>query len=76
MQAHLDLRGKWLMPVHNGTIDLGLHAWHVPFDRITGLAARQGVYLATPQMGEAVDLTQPQKGNKWWLAMLEEEMAQ
>jgi len=33
------------------------------------------VHLATPQMGETVDLTQPQKGNKWWLAMLEEEMA-
>ena len=75
LQAHLDLRGKWLMPVHNGTFDLGLHAWHEPFDRITGLAAKQGVHLATPQMGETVDLTQPQKGNKWWLAMLEEEMA-
>ena len=75
LQAHLDLRGKWLMPVHNGTFDLGLHAWHEPFDRITGLAAKQGVHLATPQMGETVDLTQPQKGNKWWLVMLEEEMA-
>ena len=75
LQAHLDLRGKWLMPVHNGTFDLGLHAWHEPFDRITGLAAKQGVNLATPEMGEAVDLTQPQKGKKWWLAMLEEEMA-
>jgi len=75
LQAHLDLRGKWLMPVHNGTFDLGLHAWHEPFDRITGLAARQGVNLATPQMGEAVDLAQPKQGEKWWLAMLEEEMA-
>ena len=76
LQAHLDLRGKWLMPVHNGTFDLGLHAWHEAFDRITGLAAKQGVNLATPQMGEAVDLKQPKKGDKWWLAMLEEEMAQ
>ena len=76
LQAHLDLRGKWLMPVHNGTFDLGLHAWHEPFDRITGLAAKQGVHLATPQMGEAVDLAQPKKGEKWWLAMLEEEMSQ
>ncbi len=74
LQAHLDLRGKWLMPVHNGTFDLGLHAWHEPFDRITGLAAKRGVRLATPQMGEAVDLAQPTKGEKWWLAMLEEEM--
>ena len=74
LQAHLDLRGKWLMPVHNGTFDLGLHAWHEPFDRITGLAAKRGVHLATPQMGETVDLRQPKQGEKWWLAMLEEEM--
>lgn len=76
LQAHLDLRGKWLMPVHNGTFDLGLHAWHEPFDRITGLAAKQGARLATPQMGEALDLAQPKAGEKWWLPMLAEEMAQ
>jgi L-ascorbate metabolism protein UlaG (beta-lactamase superfamily) len=75
LQAHLDLQGKWLMPVHNGTFDLGLHAWHEPFDRITALAAKRGVNLATPQMGEAVDLKQPQRGEKWWLAVLEQEMA-
>lgn len=74
LQAHLDLRGKWLMPVHNGTFDLGLHAWHEPFDRIAGLAAKRGVNLATPQMGEAVDLAQPKQGTTWWLPMLEEEM--
>ena len=76
LQAHLDLRGKWLMPVHNGTFDLGLHAWHEPFDRIAGLAAKQGVNLSTPQMGAALDLAQPTKGDKWWLPMLAEEMAQ
>lgn len=75
LQAHLDLQGKWLMPVHNGTFDLSLHAWHEPFDRITALAAKRGVHLATPQMGEAVDLKQPQRGEKWWLAVLEQEMA-
>ena len=75
LQAHLDLQGKWLMPVHNGTFDLGLHVWHEPFDRITALAAKRGVNLATPQMGEAVDLKQPQRGEKWWLTVLEQEMA-
>ena len=75
LQAHLDLQGKWLMPVHNGTFDLGLHVWHEPFDRITALAAKRGVNLTTPQMGEAVDLKQPQRGEKWWLAVLEQEMA-
>lgn len=76
LQAHLDLRGKYLLPVHNGTFDLGLHAWHEPFDRISMLAARRDVPLATPEMGVAVDLTQPAPGRKWWLDVLAEEMAE
>lgn len=76
MQAHLDLQGKWLMPVHNGTFDLGLHAWHEPFDRIVGLAHKLGVPITTPEMGQAVDLKQPQAGEKWWLKVLEAEFTQ
>lgn len=76
LQAHLDLQGKWLMPVHNGTFDLGLHVWHEPFDRISGLAARQGVAMTTPQMGEAVNLKQPHHGEKWWLPVLQQELGE
>ncbi|MFC5547233.1 MBL fold metallo-hydrolase [Massilia aerilata] len=66
LQAFLDLKGKWLLPVHNGTFDLGLHHWQDPFDRIAALAQAQGVPLATPEMGEAVDLLQPHSGRAWW----------
>ena len=66
LQAHLDLRGRWLMPVHNGTFDLALHAWHEPFDRIAALARDHGVALATPGMGEALSLARPQAGRHWW----------
>ncbi|HSI57619.1 MAG TPA: MBL fold metallo-hydrolase [Ideonella sp.] len=69
LQAHLDLRGRWLMPVHNGTFDLAMHAWHEPFDRISALAAERGVALATPRIGERLDLHQPQAGRPWWLAV-------
>jgi L-ascorbate metabolism protein UlaG (beta-lactamase superfamily) len=67
LQAFLDLKGKWLLPVHNGTFDLGLHRWQEPFERIAALAAAAGVPLATPEMGEAVDLRQPQAGRAWWM---------
>jgi len=66
LQAFLDLKGKWLLPVHNGTFDLGLHRWQEPFERIAALAQARGVPLATPEMGEAVDLRQPQTGRAWW----------
>jgi L-ascorbate metabolism protein UlaG (beta-lactamase superfamily) len=69
LQAHLDLRGRWLMPVHNGTFDLALHPWHEPFDRILDLAAAHGVRLATPQMGERLALDAPQPGKRWWTSV-------
>ena len=66
LQAHLDLRGKYLLPIHNGTFDLSMHAWYEPFDRITDLALHHGVALSTPHMGEAVNMAQPHSGRRWW----------
>ena len=66
LQAFLDVDAAWLMPVHNGTFDLALHAWQEPFERIVALAEAQGAKVATPQMGEALDLRQPQAGRRWW----------
>jgi L-ascorbate metabolism protein UlaG (beta-lactamase superfamily) len=69
LQAFLDLQGRWLVPVHNGTFDLSLHRWQDPFERITALAQAQGVALATPEMGEPLDLRQPQAGTRWWRSL-------
>lgn len=69
LQAHLDLQGQWLMPIHNGTFDLALHTWYEPFERIAALAAQQGVRLATPCMGEPFHLRQPHAGTHWWLGV-------
>jgi L-ascorbate metabolism protein UlaG (beta-lactamase superfamily) len=69
LQAFLDLKGKWLLPVHNGTFDLGLHRWQEPFERIAALAQARAVPLATPEMGEAVYLRQPEAGQAWWRAL-------
>ncbi len=66
LQAHLDLRGKWLLPIHNGTFDLALHEWQQPFERISALAAAKNVPVATPMMGEALDMQAPTAGTRWW----------
>lgn len=70
LQAHLDLRGRWLLPVHNGTFDLALHAWDEPFERIHALAQARKVKLATPVMGERLSLAAPHAGvvgAAWWV---------
>jgi L-ascorbate metabolism protein UlaG (beta-lactamase superfamily) len=67
LQAHLDLGGRWLLPIHNGTFDLAMHAWHEPFDRLMALAWNRCVPLSTPAMGERLDLRTPHTGEPWWL---------
>lgn len=66
LQAHLDLRGRHMLPIHNGTFDLSLHAWFDPFEQITALARQHQVRLSTPLMGEMVDIAEPQAGQTWW----------
>lgn len=67
LQAHIDLKGRWMMPIHNGTFDLAFHAWHEPFDRILALAEARNVLITTPEMGEAFNVKQPHSGRSWWL---------
>ena len=66
LQAFVDLKGAWLLPIHNGTFDLALHRWQDPFDRIAALAAAKGVAMTTPEMGEPLNLKAPHAGKPWW----------
>ncbi len=66
LQAHLDLRGRYMLPIHNGTFDLALHDWFEPFEQIMALAASQQVSLLMPQIGEPVQLLTPPGWYPWW----------
>ena len=66
VQAHLDLQGQWLLPIHNGTFDLATHSWHDPFEQVLHFAKLHGVSLSTPIMGERVDMNAPHEGERWW----------
>lgn len=75
VQAHVDLRGKWLLPIHNGTFDLSMHPWAEPFERVLALGDARGVNIATPIMGERIDIDAPHAGERWWRAVLAAEPA-
>jgi L-ascorbate metabolism protein UlaG (beta-lactamase superfamily) len=66
VQAHQDLRGRWLLPIHNGTFDLAMHGWTEPFERVSALSAQRGIALTTPRMGERLDLAAPHAATAWW----------
>lgn len=75
VQAHIDLRGRWLLPIHNGTFDLSMHAWWDPFERVLGLGRQRGVQVTTPMMGERLDINAPHPGESWWRALMQEQMS-
>ncbi|MGG6311342.1 MBL fold metallo-hydrolase [Paenibacillus macerans] len=67
VEAHLDARGGLMFPIHWGAFTLSLHDWNDPVRRAIAEAAKQGVPVVTPKIGEPVyigDLTYPKEA--WW----------
>ncbi len=75
VQAHIDLRGGWLLPIHNGTFDLSMHPWFEPFERVLALGDARGIGIATPIMGERIDIAAPHAGERWWRSVVAAESA-
>ncbi|GAA4874779.1 MBL fold metallo-hydrolase [Ferrimonas pelagia] len=66
VQAHRDLRGKAMIPIHNGTFDLGMHAWYEPMERALAAANVDGQSLKIPMMGQVVEIGAPFEQTVWW----------
>ena len=66
IQAHIDLKGQRLLPIHNGTFDLSMHSWHDPFDRAVALGEAQYIPVVTPKMGEPITMHSTERGQQWW----------
>jgi len=66
VQAHIDLQGRFLNPIHWGTFDLALHSWYEPMKRVTTAAWERGVTLSTPIMGRLVDYELAPVPDLWW----------
>ena len=67
LQAAKDLQAKRLLPVHNSKFPLSVHPWDEPLKRITELNNDIKLSLATPMIGEEVNLqNSAQQFSKWW----------
>ncbi|WP_420123425.1 MBL fold metallo-hydrolase [Nakamurella sp.] len=64
LDAHRDLGGGLLVPIHWATFDLALHSWAEPVRRLT--AGGGDARIATPRPGERVDATRPGPADPWW----------
>ncbi len=66
VRAHLDLKGRVLMPIHWGTFNLALHAWTEPVETLVASAREQAVALCLPRPGQVVQGDSLAVDSRWW----------
>jgi L-ascorbate metabolism protein UlaG (beta-lactamase superfamily) len=66
VQAHIDLGGKVLHPIHWGTFNLALHPWYEPMERLVAAASTAGVSIATPVVGDTTIFNNDLPDTGWW----------
>ena len=66
VQAHIDLRGQLLMPIHWAAFKLSIHPWQEPVERILNKAEALKVRVTTPMIGEPIVLGEAIPCSKWW----------
>lgn len=67
VQAHLDVKGNVLIPIHWAAFTLALHSWTDPVERAVKSAEESGVNISTPQIGETVVIGAANYPvSKWW----------
>ena len=71
VQAHLDLKGIILHPIHWATFNLALHSWYDPMMRLTVAAESKNVKYATPIVGETTLYGKTIPTTKWWEPVVE-----
>ncbi|MEQ9402902.1 MAG: MBL fold metallo-hydrolase [Cyclobacteriaceae bacterium] len=65
-QAHLDVQGKILMPIHWGKFDLSLHPWKESVQRLQKMALEENIELFTPEVGRTILLSDTTVNTSWW----------
>jgi L-ascorbate metabolism protein UlaG (beta-lactamase superfamily) len=66
VNAHIDLGGELMLPVHWATFTLALHPWAEPVDRLWREAKARDVRIVVPRPGETVDVDSSPSVDGWW----------
>ena len=71
VEAHTNLRGKALLPIHWGTFNLAFHAWDEPAERVVAVSLATGTQLIMPKPGESVEPATVGPVTPWWRTVRE-----
>ncbi|GAA4315550.1 MBL fold metallo-hydrolase [Mucilaginibacter gynuensis] len=67
MQSALEMHARNLLPIHHSKFTLAQHDWDEPLIKISELSKNQPYRLATPLIGEVVQLNSTkQTFTQWW----------
>jgi L-ascorbate metabolism protein UlaG (beta-lactamase superfamily) len=66
VQAHIDLQGKLLLPIHWAKFNLSLHPWQEPIERLTKQARVKNVHVVTPKIGQSFVAEHNVPDSPWW----------
>ncbi len=66
VQAHIDLKGKVMMPIHNSTFDLSMHDWNDPMQKALEISQERNVVMVSPEIGQRMEIASPIPVNDWW----------
>jgi len=66
LQAHIDVQGKVMLPIHWGAYNLSIHDWTEPVERLLKAAAKSKVVVATPRIGHTWKYGEAVPVARWW----------
>ncbi|MBO0866219.1 MAG: MBL fold metallo-hydrolase [Mycobacterium sp.] len=66
VQAHRDVNGRLLVPIHWCTFRLAPHPWAEPIERVLAAAETSDVRVVVPRPGERVVPGGPTELDPWW----------
>lgn len=66
VHANLDLGNGLMLPVHWATFNLSYHAWDEPILRAVRAGAVAHVQVATPRVGEVIQVGKPFNNVEWY----------
>jgi len=72
VQASIDLKGHYLVPVHWGMFNLAIHNWYDPIQESVEFSKKHNVKLMTPKLGQLISLEDQTMTNDWWSNLIGE----
>lgn len=66
-QAGIDVKAKFIMPIHWGAFKLAMHSWTDPVERVTKKALELNLRVLVPRIGEPIHFEkQANQTTNWW----------